>query len=71
MWMVVRIPAGDITNLNYNFVVAKPLVQNNNKITNLGLPKVLIIFPLCRDVTLCIHQVRAEIKLCDEYYSKF
>ena len=26
MWMVVRIPAGDITNLHYNFVVAKPLV---------------------------------------------
>ena len=27
MWMVVRIPAGDITNLHYNFVVAKPLVK--------------------------------------------
>ena len=27
MWMVVRIPAGDITNLHYNFVVAKPLVS--------------------------------------------
>ena len=26
MWMVVRIPVGDITNLHYNFVVAKPLV---------------------------------------------
>ena len=26
MWMVVRILAGDITNLHYNFVVAKPLV---------------------------------------------
>ena len=26
MWKVVRIPAGDITNLHYNFVVAKPLV---------------------------------------------
>jgi len=25
--MVVRIPAGDITNLHYNFVVAKPLVR--------------------------------------------
>ena len=25
-WKVVRIPAGDITNLHYNFVVAKPLV---------------------------------------------
>ena len=29
MWMVVRIPAGDITNLHYNFVVAKPLVFMN------------------------------------------
>ena len=27
MWIVVRIPAGDITNLHYNFVVAKPLVS--------------------------------------------
>ena len=26
MRMGVRIPAGDITNLHYNFVVAKPLV---------------------------------------------
>ena len=26
MWKVVRIPAGDITNLHYNFVVAKPLI---------------------------------------------
>ena len=26
MWKVVRIPAGDITILHYNFVVAKPLV---------------------------------------------
>ena len=26
MWKVVQIPAGDITNLHYNFVVAKPLV---------------------------------------------
>ena len=26
MWMVVRIPCRDITNLHYNFVVAKPLV---------------------------------------------
>ena len=26
MWMVVRIPAGDITNLHYNFVVAEPLL---------------------------------------------
>ena len=25
--MVVRIPSGDITNLHYNFVVAKPLVD--------------------------------------------
>ena len=24
---MVRIPAGDITNLHYNFVVAKPLVE--------------------------------------------
>ena len=29
MWKVVRIPAGDITNLHYNFVVAKPLVFIN------------------------------------------
>ena len=26
MWKVVQIPAGDITNLHYNFLVAKPLV---------------------------------------------
>ena len=26
MWKVVRIPVDDITNLHYNFVVAKPLV---------------------------------------------
>ena len=26
MWKVVRIPAGDITNLHYNFVEAKPQV---------------------------------------------
>ena len=25
MWKVVQIPVGDITNLHYNFVVAKPL----------------------------------------------
>ena len=27
MWMVVRIPVGNTTNLHYNFVVAKPLVH--------------------------------------------
>ena len=27
MWMVVRIPAGEVTNLHYIFVVAKPLVD--------------------------------------------
>ena len=26
MWKVVRIPAGNATNVHYNFVVAKPLV---------------------------------------------
>ena len=26
MSMMVRVPAGDITNLHYNFVVAEPLV---------------------------------------------
>ena len=26
MWKMVRIPAGDIINLHYNIVVAKPLV---------------------------------------------
>ena len=31
--MVVRIPAGDITNLHYNFVVAKPLVFIGNIIS--------------------------------------
>ena len=31
MWKVVRIPAGNITNLHYNFVVAKPLVFNTLK----------------------------------------
>ena len=30
MWNMVRIPAGDIINLHYNFVVAKPLVHNKN-----------------------------------------
>ena len=40
MWMVVRIPAGDITNLHYNFVVAKPLVLI--KIWNVSV--VLIVF---------------------------
>ena len=29
MWKLVRILAGDITNLHYNFVVAKPLVKYN------------------------------------------
>ena len=29
--MVVRIPAGDITNLHYNFVVAKPLVYTKEE----------------------------------------
>ena len=28
MWTVVRIPAGNTTNDQYNFVVAKPLVAN-------------------------------------------
>ena len=28
MWKIVRIPAGNITNVHYNFVVALPLVYN-------------------------------------------
>ena len=32
MWMVVRIPAGEVTNLHYIFVVAKPLVMYYFKI---------------------------------------
>ena len=28
MWKMVRIPAGNTTNVHYNFVVAKPLVVN-------------------------------------------
>ena len=30
MWKVARIPAGDITNLHYNLVVAKPLLSYNS-----------------------------------------
>ena len=31
MWKMVRIQAGDITNVHYNFIVAKPLVALNLK----------------------------------------
>ena len=31
MWKVVRFLAGDINNVHYNFVVAKPLVALNLK----------------------------------------
>ena len=32
--MMVRVPAGDITNLHYNFVVTKPLVEIRENDTN-------------------------------------
>ena len=43
--MVVRIPVGDITNLHYNFVVAKPLVNNKefNKCFFFSLDFLLVI----------------------------
>ena len=34
MWKVDRIPAGDITNLLYNFLVAKPLVAITASLTS-------------------------------------
>ena len=46
MWMVVRIPAGDITNLHYNFVVAKPLVLNKTRCTTRGLREHSLRFEL-------------------------
>ena len=57
MWMVVRIPAGNITNIHYNFVVAKPLVFVQSRYSK--WPPSALIQYCARFLMLCANFLRS------------
>ena len=65
MWKMVRIPAGNTTNVHYNFVVAKPLVFLKEENTKFQYATTHQATPGNKQQTPC-KELRSEEKFIDK-----